>query len=435
MPDARVTKPRLLVSAYAFSPELGSEFAQGWNYVQQMKHHFRLTVLVGSADGRMGDVTLLDHPAVRALGEDVAIVVVPMDRFCGLIKVLDVRLGLSWLFVLALRRWHWLALRRARQLHRAMPFVAVHQLGPVGFRNPGYMYRLPIPSYWGPIGGFQYVDSALARRSDRRYGLLAMVRNATTFLAARGGYVARAVRGFDCLSFATKTNRDNFACLYRSDGPVLSDQATRHPIMPASDDAAAQSELLDVIWCGSVDARKNITLLIDIAAAVRDDVGLRFTVIGEGPLLASARARATKLALTNLTFLGRVAREEVQRRMIDADVLCFTSLSEANTSTLFEALEARCIPVALDLDGFSTNVTDEIGFRINPRQRWNAIVDDFAARLRQLSGDPSLRARLRQAIAASGDRYTWRTLADQHRAILEELIDRAATAARQRGAT
>ena len=237
-------RPRLLVCAYAFSPVLGSEFAQGWNYVREMAGRYRLTVLVGSTDGRMGDFANLSHPEVLALGADVAIVPVAPDWFCRLIKYLDVRIGLTWLFVFGLRRWHRLALGKARALHAAVPFAAVHQLGPVGFRNPGQLYRLGVPAYWGPLGGFQFVNLAMAWRSDRKYGALCLIRNVSTWLAARSATVRQAMRRFDRLSFATETNRANTARLTGRSGPVLSDQAiTSTGDQPLPDKGAARMQL------------------------------------------------------------------------------------------------------------------------------------------------------------------------------------------------
>lgn len=418
--DPMSTKKRVLLSAYAFSPTLGSEFAQGWNYVQQMQTRYRLTVLVGSSDGRMGDFSLLEHPAVKALGDAVEIVRIEPDLFCRVIKWCDVRLGMSWLFVLALRRWHWLAYREARRLHETFRFEAVHQLGPVGFRNPGYLYRLGIPSYWGPIGGFQYIDMKLAFRSSPRYWLISMVRNISTYIAARSSYVKAAVRGFHSLSFATATNKRNFEALYGVRGPVLSDQAmVRHETVFHDKPVAPP---LRVVWCGSVDARKNIRLLLDIAAQLQFIAApITITVIGAGSLLDVAVEHARERKLANLRFTRQLPRPEVQQQFREAHVLSFTSLSEANTSTFFEALEAGCIPVALDLDGFSTNITDDIGAKVDTVAGWEAIVDDYVTRLAELATDPDRRAQHVAAIRRDADRFSWTTLAAQHAAVLHEL--------------
>lgn len=414
---------RVLLCAYAFSPTLGSEFAQGWNYTQEMKSRYDLTVLVGSSDGRMGDFSQLDHPAVMALAKSVEIVRIQPDIFCKIIKWFDVRLGMSWLFVLGLRRWHWLAYQEAKRLNATRDFHAVHQLGPVGFRNPGYLHRLGIASYWGPIGGFQYIDLKLAFRSSPRYGLTSLVRNINTFISARSPYVRSAIKGFQQLSFATATNKRNFEALYCIKGPVLSDQATALHEAVLHDKPAVPP--LRIVWCGSVDARKNIRLLLDIAARLQLMAApIKITVIGTGGQLEAAIEDARARQLGNICFTRQLPRQEVQEQFREAHVLSFTSLSEANTSTFFEALEAGCIPVALDLDGFSSNITDDIGVKVDTAAGWDAIVDAYVTGLTELAIDPDRRARHISAIRRDVGRFSWTTLAANHAAILDGLIAR-----------
>jgi glycosyltransferase involved in cell wall biosynthesis len=370
----------------------------------------------------MGDFTLLDHPDVTAIRDDVRIVRVEMDWFCRLIKKLDVEYRLSWLFVYGLRRWHWLAYRKARSLHAGDRVAVAHQLGPVGFRNPGYLYRLGVPSYWGPIGGLQYIDLALAFRSNFRYGALSLVRNVSTFLAARSRPVRAAMKGFDRVSFATLTNERNFARLGYRRGPVLSDQATIDKAGQGSSQKSMRGTL-HVVWCGSIDGRKNIGMLLDIATclwAARADCHI--TIIGSGRLLPNARALTEQRGLDNVTFTGQIARDVVQHHFRKAHALIFTSLSEANTATFFEALEAGCIPLALDLDGFSSNITDEIGFKVDASRGWDDIVGQFTRYIAALSDDAALRERLAEAGRRNLPHYTWSALAARHAAIIETLM-------------
>ena len=304
-----------------------------------------------------------------------------------------------------------------------MPFAAVHQLGPVGFRNPGQLYRLGVPAYWGPLGGFQFVNLAMAWRSDRKYGALCLIRNVSTWLAARSATVRQAMRRFDRLSFATETNRANTARLTGRSGPVLSDQAiTSTGDQPLPDKGAARP--LRAIWVGSVDGRKNIAMLLDIAAAAQVlGTPLEITVVGGGPLLGRAQARAQEMQLGNITFTGQIPRAEVQRLLHAAHALCFTSLSEANTSTLFEALEAGCIPFALDLDGFSTNITPDIGYLFSITAGWDSAVAAYAAALDAVARADDLRAAHGAAIALQRPHYAWVRLAARHAEIIDGLID------------
>lgn len=423
----------MLVCAYAFSPVLGSEFAQGWNYVLRMSRHFHVTVLVGSSDGRMGDVEALRRPEVSRLA-DVEIHVVPMDGFCRLVRFLDVTLGMSWLFVLGLRRWHRLAFARAESLNRDRKFDVAHQLGPVGFRNPGFLYQLDIPTYWGPVGGLQFVDLRLAWHSSPRYFIIALLRNCSTFIASRAPALRRAVRGFGRISFATRTNRDYFASLFGVDGPVLSDQAIENRGNELSLDSKASREGpgFTVVWCGSVDGRKNIYLLVDIATELRRrGSAAHLRVIGDGPLLAQARRECRSRGLDNVQFEGRIAREQVREAMVAAQLVCFTSLSEANTSTLFEALEALCVPLALDLDGFSSNISPDYGVLVSPRQPISQIVSDYADAISRLEADPGRMAIMRAELARAMPSLNWESLCGRHLDVIEGLLPASPPAARE----
>jgi hypothetical protein len=221
---AKGKKPRLLLSAYAFSPYLGSEFAQGWNYARVLCLSYDITVLVGSSDGAMGDVKFLES-YLDTHHLPYQVVFVPPTKLNKLINILDNRYGLSWMFVWSLDIWHRQSLQRARYLHDKNPFDLVHQLGPVGFRNPGYLYKLGVPSYWGPVGGFQYINLKMAFKSSKMYFFTSAIRNVLTYFNARSSKVKDAISGFTTMSFATKTNLESFASVYSVEGPVLSDQA------------------------------------------------------------------------------------------------------------------------------------------------------------------------------------------------------------------
>ncbi len=49
--------------------------------------------------------------------------------------------------------WQRAAYRAALDLHRDRPFDLAHQLNITGYREPGYLWKLPIPFVWGPVGG------------------------------------------------------------------------------------------------------------------------------------------------------------------------------------------------------------------------------------------------------------------------------------------
>jgi hypothetical protein len=49
--------------------------------------------------------------------------------------------------------WQRAAYRDAIALHEREPFDLVHHLNITGYREPGYLWRMPVPFVWGPVGG------------------------------------------------------------------------------------------------------------------------------------------------------------------------------------------------------------------------------------------------------------------------------------------
>jgi glycosyltransferase involved in cell wall biosynthesis len=285
------------------------------------------------------------------------------------------------------------------------------------------MHKFDVPSYWGPIGGFQFVNLRLAIRSGKKYFLISLLRNVLTYFVARSWVVRAAVNGFDEVSFATRTNHLNFKAIYGVTGPVISDQAVRMECVSRHSRAETRgARRLEVVWCGSVDARKNIKLLLDIAKRAKGKgLNIIFNVVGDGPLLKRSENSSRILGLS-VVFHGHLPRPEVVDIFRLSDVVLSTSLSEANTATFFEGLESICIPIALDLDGFSTNITPDIGFLVDTDLPYVMIVDKFVEYLEALSNDGSNMAGLKQNIENQIFEYTWDTVFTKHDVILKGLL-------------
>src|SRR4029079_12213074 len=56
--------------------------------------------------------------------------------------------------------WQHAAYRDALALHAHRTFDLVHHLNITGYREPGYLWKLPVPFVWGPVGGAADIPSA-----------------------------------------------------------------------------------------------------------------------------------------------------------------------------------------------------------------------------------------------------------------------------------
>lgn len=397
---------RVLIIAYAYSPSKGSEYRHAWELSRELAQHHNVTLLFGDSDGLMGSFSSYDR-FVAANEDPVQAIKVRSSATEMAIARLMLRMPFSLFFAFLLRRWHHRAFRVAAALHTDRAFDVVHQLGPIGFRNPGYCWKLDALTYWGPIGGAQYVNLRMVRRKLSLYFFEALLRNIDVWLKRFSPYVRTAARKFDRVSFATPENQTYFMRYFGRFGEIISDQGL-HPRSGVDPRTVVPDARLVVAWGGTLNARKNVDLLIAIAE--RSPQNVAFRVMGDGPM-RNVLERAAK-ANSKITVLGQLARQEVQEVLGDADAILLTSLSEANTAILFEGLENGCVPIAPKINGFAACLNDSFAVTY-PNDTWEETVAAAVGGIAQLL-DPDVLAQKRGHLASARESLTWRALAIKH---------------------
>ena len=141
---------KVLVCVYACSPYRGSEPGMGWNYLKLIAQRREVWAIVEQEKWE-NDICKWkrEHPDEL---KDVHFIFIRKLRCRWLRKIWPP--SYYWFY----RIWHWQAYKKSLELHREIQFDCVHQLNMVGFREPGYMWKLPIPFIWGPIGGLGQTD-------------------------------------------------------------------------------------------------------------------------------------------------------------------------------------------------------------------------------------------------------------------------------------
>ncbi len=141
---------KVLVCVYACSPYRGSEPGMGWNYLKLISRNREVWAIVEKEKWE-ADICkwIEEHPGEM---RNVHFIFLHKYRCRWLRKIWPP--SYYWFY----RLWHWRAYRKALKLHKQVGFDCAHQLNMVGFREPGYMWKLPIPFIWGPFGGLGFTD-------------------------------------------------------------------------------------------------------------------------------------------------------------------------------------------------------------------------------------------------------------------------------------
>lgn len=250
--------------------------------------------------------------------------------------------------------------------------------------------------------GMYVVPSGRARTwYDRLHGYLlapAIRRNVRAFLAktttARDFLRSRGISDVQVLPVGLDTTRFETMTESSPHEGMLQELRSRY------------SRIL--LYVGRLEQRRNPMLLVDIAAAMRDDTAL--ILVGNGPMEAAVRQRVTEQGLDNVVMTGALGQEELPAIYRHSDVFLLPSDYEIYGMVLLEALYfgVPCVTTATagGVDVIGGNQAGEVvdGFDLD---QWIE-----AVRKTSLAGaDATYRERLACLVK---QRFSWHRIAEDY---------------------
>jgi glycosyltransferase involved in cell wall biosynthesis len=412
----------ILVLAYSISPARGSEYAVAWNYVMHMARDHDLIVLFGAAGEHMGDMDEIQSLPSNALGDQVTFVAVPPDRRARIANHFNRTGALPYSFYVAYRYWHRSALAVARRIVVQRHVDIVHYVGPIGFREPGYLWKLGLPYIWGPIGGAEPRPVLAFAGFGPKHAVLTAVRNMVNGIQLRfNPRVRAAMRATDVLLAATSGNAHAIERIYRRTPIVVPENAVT-TVPAAAKPPSCSNQPLRLIWVGTMEVRKALPILLRALARLDRHGRWQLDVVGSGPMQDAWRAQADALSLgADIRWHGKVPRKRAMALFLDADVHVLTSLAEANTTVLWEAMASGVPTVAIDHCGMHDSICDACGVRV-PLADFDTMAKAFAATLNRLIDDRTAVKHLSDGALACATRQNWSNRITFWNRIYEEAV-------------
>ncbi len=265
---------RLLLSAYACAPDYGTEPGNGWNWAVHLAGRgLDVHVLAEAGAQPAIEAHLRTHPELPIRFTFVRARPRSLCRSSGLRYLL----------------WQYAAVRAARARHREQPFDLVHHGTFGSIHIPTQLWRLDIPTVFGPVGGGNTAPPALlhyfgsAARRER-------LRSLSVRLLPFSPLHRRAYRRVDGLLGTNLETLRVFGAMGRPDARLFLDTGLPENFFAAAPRTFQGSEEgpLRILWVGRLLPRKGLCLTLDILARVR--VPFTLTILGDGMAEAAVRA-------------------------------------------------------------------------------------------------------------------------------------------------
>lgn len=394
------TRLKVLISAYACSPYKGSEPGVGWGFVSALAQYHDLWVIV-EAEKFRADIEhyLAENPQ---FSQSVRFIYLTKQRNRLLRKIWPP--SYYWYY----RRWHEDALVLAQTLHKEVGFDLVHQLTMVGFREPGYLWKLGIPFVWGPVGGmglFPWRFLPVVGAYGALYYLGYNLFNAWQMRFLQRPKLAARSAGLGLIA-ATRENQIGAAKYWGCSSELINEVGL--PSTPALQPTRRLSgEALRLIWTGLHTPGKALNLALAALATLPKNLNWELHVLGKGLRTLHWQHMAQQLGLAERCYFhGWLPRDEAMQIMASSHLMLITSLRDLTSTVTIEALALGLPIVCLDHCGFAGVVDDTCGIKVPVKTPANTVAE-LANAIEHLATDETLRFKLAEGAALRAQDFSW----------------------------
>lgn len=410
----------ILVMAYAISPYRGSEYAVAWNYVAHMSKYHRLTVVYGASGNHMGDVVEMEEYARSHTMANVRFIAVKPDKLARALNWPNRHDFFVYSFYYAYRRWHWQVYKQVLELLKTDHFDLVHYVGMIGYREPGYLWKLGLPYVWGSVSGANNAPRQLMKHmplAGRAKLTFRSVANTIQFHTMHR--LKKALEATDVLLTATSENQQKFRQVHHKDSICLPENCITGTIT-LDESKFNNPAKYNIIVIGTLDARKSVGVFLEALAQVRNRDKLHVDIVGDGPLRAGLQGYAREHVLDGLiTWHGQLPRAEAVKIFNRAHLHVITSVSEGNPTTIWEAMSYGVPTMSFDHCGMHDTICDKCGIRIPIAKRYDDCVSSIAHNIDVLLEYPERFYQLAKGTIECAKKYTWA----KREIILNQLYD------------
>ena len=317
----------------------------------------------------------------------------------------------DWRFYKYYREWQWKTYLMAKDICSKEKIDVLHQLNMIGFREPGYLWKLSkesdVPFVWGPIGGLKQFPLAYLQGAGLKMKLFNRLKNILNVWQLK--HEKRVDEALKTARLLVSSIPDSYRAIKKYKGleSIVIPETGCFLSEDIPTDRFDEKEL-HVMWVGKFDFRKQLPLALR-AIAIANNPNIVLDIYGGGSdeQIASAKRVADLLGITEkVVWHGNQPNDVVMNAMHKAQVFFFTSVSEDTSTVVLEAVSNRLPVLCFDAYGMAAVIDDKVGRKValsNPAQS----ATDFAKQLNNLEHDRNLLKQLSENCKQRQTELSW----------------------------
>lgn len=411
---------KILLTAHELSPLIGSECSSGWNVITRLGTYHDIFVLYAETNQfetnnykDQIDDYVLKYGSIAG----VNFIPVPQPVFTRKIASFNKSLshkqtsvGISFLYFLGVRFWEKAVFIKAKELMKVEKIDIIHHFNHLSFREPGYLWKLDKPFIWGPASGLSLVPISFLMKLPFKEVLNNVLRNSLNliqvFLSKR---IQNAIQKSKIIYFVTKEDGTFFSKRNSNISHLLDTGGySSNGFVPKK----IKEGRIKILWVGRLSHLKALELLfqaLDCDENLKSQIDI--IIIGDGPQKEYYKKIATELKIDTIEWLGQIPKDQVLKKMAEADFLVHTSIKEAASAVILESLSVGLPVVCHDAFGIGFAINDACGLKVpfvSPKVSVTGIYNAIA----KLVSDRKLLINLSEGAINRSNEYSWDSMAE-----------------------
>lgn len=402
---------KVLISAYACEPNKGSEPGVGWNWAKQIAW-FAETHVITRANNR------------NAIEEELRKSPIPnlYFHYYDLPKWVSIWKKRRQCFRFYYFLWQIGIYFIAKRLNREKRFDLVHHLTFGNIFYPTFLFLLPPPFIWGPLGGGETIPKAFRKDFDFLSKLKEVIRDVMLLTLKINPLFLFNCRKVKIIIIKTKDTANKIPFSLKDKVITVRDVASS--LKPNTKEKYGTTNDIQVLAVGSLESWRGFNLLLNaFAKIVQKSANVKLVIIGDG----IGREQLNKICMENhledhVVMKGALSQESYLECLSQSSILVNPCLREGGATVILDALSIGLAVICMDIAGTSEVVDDQCGIKIkllNPEQT----INDLAAAILKLANDPELRKKMGETGRKKVfELYTW----DKKAVLIRKVYEKAA---------
>lgn len=410
---------KVLINAYACAPNRGSEPGMAWNWIINLANYCELYIIT---EGEWKE-EIERELSILPFREKIHFYYNPVSER---IRKICWNQG-DWRFYIYYSNWQKKTLKIAESIVKEQRIDIVHHLNMIGFREPGYLWKIDKPFIWGPIGGLNFIPLEYMGSLGIKDTLLYTLKNAINYLQTKTHpRVLKAVKKASFLISASQNSILAFQQLFKRDSVLINETGCYIDLNKPKINSLKSSGLFKILWVGRFIPTKYLGMALQSIAEIKHLEGIEFHIVGDGIGKKNTdywKKYAEKLGIQSICFWhGLIPHNHVQILMKESDLFLFTSIAEGTPHVVLESIANNLPILCFNTCGQGDVVNEKVGYKIemtNPKKS----ISEFASKIKLLYNDRELLNALSENCNVRQRELTWELKAIQMVKLYKKAIE------------